>query len=270
MGKRYDLTGQTFGRLEVIGFDHISRDGASHWLCECSCNNRTRLVAKGYDLVRGHAMSCGCLRKEANDITGRTFGRLRVLGLDYVTDEGRTYWLCECNCDARTRLSVRRDCLTRGTVSSCGCLHRDRLQELHTRHGMATSRLYKIWSGMKQRCENPNNPGYNSYGERSISICDEWHDFQNFCDWALDNGYGDDLTIDRIDNDDGYFPENCRWTDRVTQMNNRRVSRYFTYAGETKTLAEWTRCLGVKYSTLWYRIARGDMQDFERYFKEVD
>lgn len=268
MGKRYDLIGQTFGRLEVVDFDHISHDGASYWLCECSCQNRTRLVVRGYDLKSGHTLSCGCLRKEANDITGQMFGRLRVLGLDHVTERGRTYWLCECNCEERTQLVVRRDGLTSGTVSSCGCLHREKLKERFTRHGMATSRLYKIWRGMRQRCENVSNPRYEAYGGRGILICDEWHDFQNFYNWALDHGYTDELTIDRINNDEGYFPENCRWADRITQQSNRRGNHYFTYAGETKTLAEWTRCLGVKYSTLWYRIARGDLRDFEEYFME--
>lgn len=265
MGKRYDLTGQTFGRLTVIGFDHISHDGASYWLCECGCQNRTKLVVKGYDLKRGHTLSCGCLRKEANDITGQTFGRLTVLGLDHVTERGRTYWLCECGCDDRTRLAVRRDGLVSGSVSSCGCLKRENLTNRFTRHGMSRSRLYKTWVGMRQRCENENNPRYDDYGDRGISI---WEDFEKFRDWSLANGYADDLTIDRKDNDRGYSPENCRWTDRVTQQNNRRVNHCFTYAGETKTLSEWSRCLGVKYSTLWYRIDRGDLRDFEEYFME--
>lgn len=272
MGKRYELTGQIFGRLTVIDFDHISSDGASYWLCECGCSNRTRLVVKGYDLKRGHTLSCGCMRKEAYDITGQIFGRLTVLGLDHITESGRTYWLCECNCSDRSRVVVRRDGLVSGATLSCGCLHREQVTERLTRHGMARSRLYKIWLGMRQRCENENNPGYAGYGGRGVAISDEWDCFEKFCDWSLSHGYSDDLTIDRIDNDIGYSPENCRWTDRITQQNNRRVSHYFTYAGETMTITQWSRRLGVSYSTLWYRIERGDFRDFEDYFsnKEQD
>lgn len=270
MGKRYDLIGQTFGRLTVLDFDHISHDGSSYWLCECECSNRTRLVVKGYDLKRGHTLSCGCMRKETHDITGRTFGRLTVLGLDHVTERGRTYWLCECDCADRTRFIVRRDALISGATTSCGCLSRERFIERNTRHGMATSRLYKIWEGMRQRCENKNNPRYDSYGGRGITVCDDWNDFENFRDWSLSHGYADDLSIDRRDNNQDYSPENCRWADRVAQQNNRRVNRYFTYAGETKTITEWSRYLGVSYSTLWYRIDRGDLRDFEEYFNSKE
>lgn len=264
MGTRYDLTGEVFGRLKVLGFDHISNDGASYWLCECSCKNRTRLVVRGYNLKVGKTLSCGCLRRESNDITGQRYGRLIVLGLDYVDAEYRTYWLCECDCG--NRVTIRKDELTGGHTISCGCYNREELVKRFTKHGMSGSRLYKIWVGMIQRCENENNPRYWSYGERSISVCDEWHDFENFYNWSKNNGYSDDLTIDRIDNSLGYYPENCRWADRVTQQNNRKNSHYFTYAGITKTITEWSRYLGVSYSTLWYRIERGDFSDFEEYF----
>lgn len=270
MGKRLELTGQTFGRLKVIGLDHISNDGSSYWLCECGCQNKTRVVVKGYDLAHNRTKSCGCLRKESNDITGKVFGRLTVLGLDHVTDRGRTYWLCECSCQDRTRIVVRRDGLVSGAVLSCGCIQSESSKARFTKHGMSKSRLYKIWTGIRQRCENEKDPRYDDYGGRGISICDEWKNFENFRDWSFENGYSDELTIDRENNDLGYSPENCRWADRFTQQNNRRMNHHFTYANETKTLAEWTRCLGVKHSTLWYRINRGDMQDFERYFSKIN
>ena len=270
MGKRLELIGQTFGRLTVLDFDHVSHDGASYWLCECGCANKTQIVVKGYDLKRGHTQSCGCLRREENDITGRTFGRLTVLGLDHVTSRGRTYWLCECSCPAKPLVVVRRDGLIGGDVQSCGCYHREMVSESFSKHRMSNSRLYKIWIGIRQRCENENNPRWWSYGGRNVSVCEEWADFESFRDWSLTHGYTDDLTIDRIDNDLGYSPDNCRWVDRVTQQNNRRSNRRITYRGETKTLSEWVRCLGVNHSTLWYRIDRGDFSDFEKYFNHKE
>ena len=269
MPKRLELTGQTFGRLTVLDLDHIASDGSSHWLCECGCRDRNRVVVRGYDLTHGHTSSCGCLRKESNDITGRTFGRLTVLGLDHVTDRGRTYWLCKCSCADESIVVVRRDALVSGATLSCGCFHRENRSKISTRHGLASSRLYKIWNGMRQRCENSNNPRYDSYGGRGVTICRDWDNFEDFYNWSLEHGYSDELTIDRIDNNKGYSPQNCRWTDRVTQQNNRQNSHYFTYAGETKTITEWSRCLDMSYSTLWYRINRGDLRDFEEYFKEI-
>lgn len=270
MPKRLELTGQIFGRLTVLSFDHVSGDGSSYWLCECDCQNKSKIVVRGHDLINNHTSSCGCMRRDANDITGQIFGRLTVLGIDRITERGRTYWLCECSCDNKTRISVRRDGLVSGSTLSCGCLQREVISKRATRHGASTSRLYKIWNGMRQRCENKNNPRYHDYGERGINVCDEWDTFENFQDWALHHGYRDDLTIDRKNNDHGYSPENCRWGDGFTQQNNRRTSHRFTYANETKTITEWSRYLDVPYSTLWYRIDRGDLSDFEKYFNNKE
>ena len=119
---------------------------------------------------------------------------------------------------------------------------------------------------MINRCRRENNDNYNRYGGRGIDVCSEWDDFAEFQRWAIDNGYNEDLTIDRIDNDDGYCPENCRWVDTLTQGNNRTTNHVITYNGETHTIAEWSRILGIKYPTLYSRINRGDMRDFEDYF----
>ena len=116
------------------------------------------------------------------------------------------------------------------------------------------------------RCRREDNDNYNRYGGRGIDVCSEWDDFAEFQRWAIDNGYNEDLTIDRIDNDDGYCPENCRWVDTLTQGNNRTTNHVITYNGETHTIAEWSRILGIKYPTLYSRLNRGDMRDFEDYF----
>lgn len=116
------------------------------------------------------------------------------------------------------------------------------------------ARLRCIWRGMRSRCENPNHSSYNNYGERGIKVCPEWHTFKNFMNWALENGYRDDLTLERLDNAGGYNPDNCTWADRRTQNNNTRRNRYLTYQERTQTIAQWAREKGQLYSTLWTRI----------------
>lgn len=122
---------------------------------------------------------------------------------------------------------------------------------------------------MKQRCTNERSDTYHSYGGRGIHVCDEWLDFENFRDWAFDSGYEPGLTIDRINNNDGYYPGNCRWADRRTQANNRRTNRFVTYGGDTHTIAEWARLFEISYQKLLGRVNRGDMRDFEEYFGDV-
>ena len=131
---------------------------------------------------------------------------------------------------------------------------------------MYGTNLYHSWDNMKNRCSNESNSRYNRYGARGIQICDEWHDFKTFKDWALSNGYEYGLSIDRIDNDGNYCPENCRWVDRIVQANNKSNNRLITYKGITHTIAEWSRILMVEYCKLITRINRGDMSDFENYY----
>ena len=119
------------------------------------------------------------------------------------------------------------------------------------------SRLYRIWLNMRNRCNNPKSVKYDAYGGRGITICDQWNDFNQFEQWALSNGYNDWLTIDRIDNDCGYSPNNCRWTTVTEQANNRRSSVRVEYNGESHTLAEWARIVGINYKTLTNRIYHG-------------
>jgi hypothetical protein len=107
---------------------------------------------------------------------------------------------------------------------------------------------------MKRRCSNPNYKWYANYGGRGIKVCDEWQKFEPFCDWAMANGYTEELTIDRIDIDGNYSPSNCRWVDMVTQNNNKRTNRLITFNNETHTMKEWSRILGIKYHTLENRL----------------
>lgn len=124
------------------------------------------------------------------------------------------------------------------------------------KHGLSNSRLYRIWRGIINRCENPNRKAYPRYGGRGIKMCDEWRDFINFYDWAIANGYQDNLTIDRIDNNGNYEPLNCRWATVKEQCRNQRTNRLITINGETKCLKEWCEIYKISYKTVHARIHR--------------
>ncbi len=162
------------------------------------------------------------------DLTGQRFGRLTVVQRAGTSKQGRALWLCRCTCGKET--VVLSSSLRRGATQSCGCIHSEmlhnRITAQNTTHGGKGTRLYRIWHGMKQRCYNPKSDHYNLYGGRGISVCAEWlHDFATFQKWAVSHGYQDDLTIDRIDNDKGYSPDNCRWVTVKEQNNNKRCRK---------------------------------------------
>lgn len=118
---------------------------------------------------------------------------------------------------------------------------------------------------MIQRCTNSNTQNFERYGGRGISVCDDWRkNYESFHNWAMESGYEEGLTLDRLNNDEGYYPDNCRWVTQRVQQNNTRRNRYFTWNGETRTVAEWSRLLGVNHETLRYRIIHGNTTDFER------
>ncbi len=127
------------------------------------------------------------------------------------------------------------------------------------KHGGNNTRLFFTWKSMLDRCRRPKNKQYKDYGGRGITVCSEWEDFTVFREWALNNGYTDSLTIDRIDNDKGYCPSNCRWANKYTQSNNKSNNRKITYRGETKTLAQWCKELNLNYGTVSSRLNRSRM-----------
>jgi len=192
------------------------------------------------------------------DLKGQRFGRLVVL---YETGErkcGQVVWHCRCDCGSE--VDIRGGDLASGHTTSCGCYQRERTAEVHTTHGMARQReqhpVYWIWSAMLQRCENQDHKYYKDYGGRGITVCDEWHDSQAFIDWALANNWRKGLTLDRIDNNGNYEPDNCRWTTRKEQARNRRSNRLITFNDKTQTMAEWAEELNIPYHALKHRIGR--------------
>lgn len=165
----------------------------------------------------------------AKDLSGRRFGRYVVLKRAGTDNNRNALWLCRCDCGSER--IVRGKDLRSGVIMSCGCYHRELVRDMFTTHGSSRSRLYHVWDGMIGRCYRKNSDNYDWYGGRGITVCDEWrNNFQAFQDWAIANGYDEDATrgqctIDRIDNDKGYSPDNCRWITHEAQQQNKRQRR---------------------------------------------
>lgn len=182
------------------------------------------------------------------DLLGRKFGKLTVV--DYggylIDSDGRKRSTVRCICDCGAEVIVRATRIRNGKTISCGCFQREKLRDRNLTHKSSGTRLYRIWCAMKTRCDNPNAYAYRNYGQRGIKICSNWaNSFDEFQKWAYANGYNEDKSIDRIDNDGNYTPENCRWATTVEQANNKRNNRTLDYNGVIKTVSEWSKILGI-------------------------
>jgi len=179
-------------------------------------------------------------------LINQKFGRLRAV----KKAERKYYWICECSCG--TRKEIRGYDLLNGQTKSCGCLNKEKLLRKVTTHGMTNTATYKSWCGMKGRCNNPRDAAYGRYGGRGIKVCPRWLQFENFFE---DMGEKPEkLTLERLDNNKGYSPDNCTWATRWTQNRNKKNNRMYSYQGEAKCLADWAIEMGMNYQTLCSRL----------------
>lgn len=268
-----NLIGNRYGKLVVTkrAPDFVSPKGYKRhmWECQCDCGNR--IIVRGDKLIKKEPIqSCGCdmdrnrekngqFKKGVvlNDLTGKRFGKLTVIGLDRIVNR-RSYWIVECECG--NRKSVRGDTLK--VITSCGC---DKKRQdiinlgIANNHNMTYHPVYSIWHAMMQRCEQPNCHAYQDYGGRGIKVCEEWRDVREFAKWADENGFvpNKNLSIERKDVNGNYEPDNCCWIDRKLQARNRRITIKLNINGTERPLSEWSELYGVKHSLALSRYEKG-------------
>ncbi len=271
MGTKINLEGKEFGRWTVIK-DSGERDlsGNIMWECRCKCGNIA--CVKGKSLTSGASKSCGCLQREIaaktlqsrmEDLTGKRFGELTVLG---ISEHGRKTrnikWQCRCSCGEI--VNVFGGNLRRGNTTRCRKCSYKVIGDKKTTFRKQNIRLYGIWSGMKTRCYDKNIEYFDRYGGRGITMCDEWlgeNGFENFYKWSMENGYKDGLTIDRKDVNGNYEPSNCQWATQKEQQNNKRTNVFITVDGVEMTVAQAAEKYNINYDTLRARIKSGYSPD---------
>lgn len=202
----------------------------------------------------------------ASNLLGQRFGMLTVIGEAdrYVSPAGYALrrWNCKCDCGKDTKVSTHA--LISVNTRSCGCRQRVIMKEQFAKHHLSYTRIYNVWKGMINRCYNPKSASYNRYGGRGITVCDEWRGetgVKNFYEWAIHSGHSDTLTLDRIDNDRGYSPDNCRWATKKQQANNTRWNHLVTINGETHNIGEWAEITGLNRKTIYRRVKLYGLSD---------
>ncbi|WP_140398241.1 hypothetical protein [Blautia sp. An249] len=252
-GNFKDITGQKFNMLTALEFVEMESKIGAIWKFKCDCGNIVDLPACRVATKNG-TKSCGCLNKKNKpkiDLTGQKYGRLTVLKCEGTIGRRRMMWLCQCDCGKQ--VIVQGTHLRSGHTKSCGCLNAEKISSVNYKTGLCRTKLYYTYCNMCNRCNRENNSEYSDYGGRGITVCNEWigvDGFLNFSNWALSNGYYDGLTLDRIDNDKGYSPDNCRWVDKFVQANNKRNNHFIKVNGEVGTVANIARKYNVDYWNL--------------------
>ena len=184
---------------------------------------------------------------------GKPFGRLLVLGIAPKRGQ-RKFMFCRCECG--TELEVREDGIASGHAQSCGCLHREKMLAANVTHGKSRTPEYRIWLGIRQRCENDNNKNFWGYGGRGILVCERWKEFEAF---LADMGPRPSKChgVERENNNLGYSPENCVWATQREQMRNTSASRPLTFGGKSQCTADWAAELGLTVAAISARLRRG-------------
>jgi hypothetical protein len=190
---------------------------------------------------------------------GERFGRLKIIkeieSFIFANNQPGRRFLCQCDCGKQKKIKLCH--LRASAIQSCGCLQKERTskrtKKIMTKHGMSGSNIYEVWNSMKMRCHNKKDHAYKNYGGRGIKVCKEW--LESFESFYKDMGnVPKDLTLDRINNNKGYYKENCRWATMREQANNRRTNHLMTYKGKTQNMKQWAVEVGIKYETLLRRI----------------
>ena len=202
-------------------------------------------------------------KKDFSKLINKRFGKIVILSLPV----GRGY-RCKCKCDCGNIKDISLYSILKGVSKSCGCLKSDFTSKRNTIHGLSNTKLYNVYTKIIGRCNNPKQKDFKWYGGKGITICDEWkNDFIAFYNWSIENGYKEEtngksniniLSIDRIDNNKGYSPENCRWVNMKTQARNSSRCHYLTYKNLTKCISEWAEFLDVNERTLRDRLKIND------------
>lgn len=243
--------GEKIDKVTIVSYDKNKKK----YKCRCECGN---IVYKDVETLKrdGAKHGCGCFgRANLNDLIGKKIGRLTVLSSVFSINKK---WFYRCKCDCGKEKLISRNSLKQGDTLSCGCYKKECRKGINKIHGMTGTRVHRIWVSMKSRCYNPNNKKYPRYGARGITVCEEWKNtFLSFYDWAMNNGYSDNLSIDRIDVNGNYEPSNCRWVTNKVQANNKTTNKFVVYKGETKTVAEWADILNFDYYLVVRRIRLG-------------
>ena len=250
---RLEYVGKKFDRLTVLRKLPMTKSYVEYE-CQCDCG---KIITRSQSYFKTASQFCcpDCKRPNIKDLTGQRFGRLVAVRYAGVSKGNQTLW--ECKCDCGNTVLVHAQNLKSGHTSSCGCYNYECISARNRTHGETKTRIYRIWHDMNYRCSSPKHRSYPLYGGKGVKVCDAWKDYETFRDWALQSGYKDGLSIDRIDSEKDYCPENCRWATDTEQANNTNRNRCYTIDGVTDTLANWCRKYNMPYVTASSRVLRG-------------
>ena len=241
--------GKHFNMVTVLRINEDIPHGCHkeiNYVCKCDCGKEFN--CKKSEIKYETKYSCGCRNRLKYELAGKRFGKLVVIKSLGLNKHKEMKWLCKCDCGKES--AVTSYCLRNGSTKSCGCLKnfKNMNKNVNKPH---YKKIHNCYVNMETRCFNKKSKSYDRYGERGITICEEWNkNFSAFYDWCMENGFEENLTLDRIDNDKGYEPQNCRWTTNKVQSNNRSSNLLIEHGGVTKTLSQWSDFLGVKYGEI--------------------